>query len=419
MSRTFELGGSINTSLATRTIDIVEQMKKVLGGPIEQACQLHSPLLAWTSSNLAGLAHEAFSEHRHMILDPDSVWLTIEHGLANHIKQNAEKLRSKFVDFNGKTLIELQRDEFVRGKVNDWEGCFDEFSEKIGEFIGAKRDLIVSKFSTTGLLQRVSSEIVLMDAMSKYFDYGVSTLCHIPMITIEGTVEDWENIRDRVNSFDEFELSWWTDHLKPVLDQLVLSSKGEIDIGFWKSWYKEGGGSGGPFITGHINALFPYVGKESKRNEYMGKTYYRFGFGNTLASFTKSISQVPFVWSYYGTKYPMEFAGGIVGLTQNDKGAIRCAFGWSVRDEAVPLTNYAMERLTKDMIIHDKNGKAGKLKRAEAEHWDHNPKARELYEIQIEFEDGELKTYNKYELNRLFVKTPASGEEIYRTPEQK
>lgn len=421
MSKTFELGGELNTAPVHSTIDVQTQIIQKIGGDLEQVCQLEHRLIGgdkWSSpvSNIVGLAHLSFAEHRHMILDPDTIWLTIEHGLATHIKENAEELRDKFVSFQGKRTIDIRRDEFVRGGVNNWEGCFDEFSEKIGGFIGPKKDLIVGNFSTTGKLQRVSSEIVLMDAMSKYFDYSVSTRCHIPIITLMGSVEDWEDIREKVNSFDEFGLSWWTDHLKPVLDQFVLAAKGEVDVGFWKSWYKEGGGSGGPFISGHVNAFFPYVNSTNKRNEYLG-TYRpttvgdRFnsidmGHGNTLSDYNQSISKVPFIWNYYDSILPMEFIGGLIGLTQDNQGAVSCAFGWAVRDESVPLSNYPIERLVKDMVIH-KDGKPGLLKKAEAEHWDNAPDDKQLYEVKIEF-DGVIRTFHKYEFDKLFVKESVS-----------
>jgi len=398
--KTFKLGGEVNTKQITDTISVDKQIIEKIGGDVEQVCKLDKPLINGCISNLVGLAHLAFASHRHMILDPDAVWITIEHGLATHIKENAEELRSKFVTFKGKKTIDLRRDEFRRGGVNDWEGCFDEFSEKIGEFIGPKKDLIVGNFSTTGKLQRVSSEIVLMDAMSKYFDYSISTCCHIPLITLTGSVEDWENIRDKVNSFDEFGLSWWTDSLKPVLDQFILSAKGDIDVSFWKSWYKEGGGSGGPFISGHVNALFPYVGSDNRKNTYMGTASHH---GNTLSSFNQSISKVPFIWNYFDMIYPMEFAGGLIGISQDDQGSVRCEFGWAVRDESVPLSNYPIEKLIKDMVIHDKDGNPGLLKKAEAEHWDNHPDDKQLSEVQIEWK-GILKTHSRYSLRELFVK---------------
>jgi hypothetical protein len=403
MSITFELGGQLNTGKLTRVSDTQQYIIKKIGGDIEQMCELGQLLQSFVPSNLVGLAHLSFANHHHMILDPDTIWITIEHGLATHIKENAEELRKQFVSFDGKKTIDIRRDDFVRGSSNNWEGCFDEFSEKIGEFIGPKKDLIVGSFSTTGKLQKVSSEIVLMDAMSKYFDYSVSTLCHIPVITLTGSVEDWEKIRDKVNSFDSFGLSWWTDYLKPVLDQFVRAAKGDIDLDFWKSWYKEGGGSGGPYISGHVNALFPYVGSDIQRNKYMGGKG-RFGDGNCLSDFNQSLSKVPFIWKYYDSIFPMEFVGGLVGLSQDDQGSVRCSFGWVVRDQSVPLSNYPIKNLIKDMVIHDSNGNAGLLKFAEAEHWNHSDD-KQLCEVKIEF-DGKIKSYDKWELGKLFVKTP-------------
>ena len=194
--------------------------------------------------------------------------------------------------------------------------------------------------------------------------------------------------------------------IKPVLDEFVNAAKGNIDVGFWKSWFKEGGGSGGPFISGHVNAFFPYVGSDNKRNQHMGTSSRC--HGNALSVFNQSISKVPFIWNYYDDILPMEFAGGIIGLLQDDQNCVRCAFGWAVRDESVPLSNYPIERLVKDMVIHHKDGRKGLLKRAEAEHWDHNPDDKQLYEVQIEWDGGKMQTINRWSFNELFVKQAAT-----------
>eukprot|EP00463_Aulacantha_scolymantha_P001046 TRINITY_DN1729_c0_g1_i1.p2 TRINITY_DN1729_c0_g1~~TRINITY_DN1729_c0_g1_i1.p2 ORF type:complete len:83 (-),score=13.11 TRINITY_DN1729_c0_g1_i1:525-773(-) len=46
--------------------------------------------------------HMAFFGHHPLILSPDIIWQTIAQGLANHVDQNAEELRSKFVSHEGK-----------------------------------------------------------------------------------------------------------------------------------------------------------------------------------------------------------------------------------------------------------------------------------------------------------------------------
>ena len=421
MSYTFDLGLALNKSLQLnsdpqKTVTAESAVKSLLKGDCEQCCDISDSLIGG-KPHLVGLSKVAFSQHRHMILDPDTIWLTIERGLAIHITKNSEELRDKFVNFKGKKFLKIRRDNFIKGGKNDWEGCFDEFSEKIGEHIGEKKDLIVGKFSTTQTLQRVASEIILMDAMSKYFDYGMQTLCSIPSVTLEGEVSDWESIRDKVSQFKEFGLDWWTDHMIPVLDQLVETSKGNADLDWWKSWFKLGGGSGGPYVSGHIQKLYPYLSVH--RDEAFEKNDFqdRPGMGGLgMGLFPQGISKVPFVWEYYDTKYPMEFIGGIIGVQQNQKGAVKCAFGWAVRDSSVPLSQYAIENMVEDMVIHSTDGDVGKLKRADVISYPGG--SRILSDVRIEWEKKGSVEHRSWDFGKLFVKEASTGTNNLYKPEE-
>lgn len=71
---------------------------------------------------------------------------------------------------------------------------FPEFADKIGSFIGQdKQHLIESDFSTTGPVEKVVSQIVLMDAMKSYFKYVMVCGCGIPYIELIGTMEVSKN----------------------------------------------------------------------------------------------------------------------------------------------------------------------------------------------------------------------------------
>ena len=70
-----------------------------------------------------------------------------------------------------------------------------------------------------------ASEIVLMDAYSRYFTYDADAcICGIPQITLTGTVEDWQRIRERIEMFDVFGLEWWTARLRRILDEFVSAA---------------------------------------------------------------------------------------------------------------------------------------------------------------------------------------------------
>lgn len=302
-----------------------EEQKKLY----PEACGASSlRLLGSTDHPLVNLFRYAWSEHRPLSLSPDAVWLTIAQGLARHIEANAEALRYKFVEHEGKQKITISADDFVKGSAeNNWPRVFGQFSEELRVRIVPKRhDLIISNFSTTTPTHLVASEVVLMDALSSYFEYGITTACGFPTITLEGTQKDWEDIRARVRALGEFDLTWWTDHLLPVLDGLVESWK-TPSRDFWSRAWHESGGSGGPFVSGWITVLFPYLGRKGKRQPQHFKHQMI-----EPASIPSGLSVVPFDWDYYGIKFDMEFLGGLAGVEEREDGTLAAVTGWGVRN---------------------------------------------------------------------------------------
>jgi hypothetical protein len=219
-----------------------------------------------------------------------------------------------------------------------------------------------------------------MDAMQPYFVYAVITGCGIPSITLEGTTEDWEQVRQRAKYLEAFDLKWWIPHLMPLLDQCVDASRGQADRAFWQRFYKEDHSSGGPYIRGHIVNLFPYLGRpgtsddrmladlktfqrQSKyrqipeteiqgvmarwrqqgtrkntprtlfRNPYLGGKHKGESDGLRSDKVASTLSIVPFIWDYGNKIILMEFIAGFVGAAQNSETfALRPEIGWAVRD---------------------------------------------------------------------------------------
>ncbi|WP_438015431.1 DUF4419 domain-containing protein [Sorangium sp. So ce315] len=185
----------------------------------------------------------------------------------------------------------------------------------------------VGDFSTTGPCERAASEIALLDAMNGYFEYTLSSLCGIPAITLEGTAEDYRSIRRRVQALSEYELSWWTEALLPIVDQFIEAIEGRIDVAFWRSIFKRHEESGGPFITGWINAFFPYLERNgalhvNRAVDAMAEQHVPSG-----------LSVVPFTWIDRARQHRMEFLAGFMGISQDeDTLALRPAIGWAVRE---------------------------------------------------------------------------------------
>jgi hypothetical protein len=285
--------------------------------------------------------HAAYAEHYPLVLSPDDVWLAITQGFAAHVNAHSEELRHLFVAHEGQAVIEVHRDMFIKGRPdNDWPGVFSEFSEKIGQHIGEdKRSLLVSNFSLTGPVERAVSEIVLMDSMKNYFDYVVYTLCGIPEVTLLGSLDDWQNIQERVNALAEYKCVDWIAKLETALGHFTQAFAGNANPKFWGNFYKHHHGSGGPCATGNINVFFPYLkdpktGEFTVPNKQMGDLN---GWGNELNDFPAGLSKVPFTWIYYSREFPMDFLGGFIAASQDPTTLeVRPAMGWGVTDRIDP-----------------------------------------------------------------------------------
>jgi hypothetical protein len=278
----------------------------------------------------------AYNQHLPLSLSPDAVWSVIGHGFSIWINENAEKVRKRFVKHDGKEklVVEIPGPE---AHNPNWNRILREFSDMLADHVGKKRDLFVNDFSTTAVDARIGSEALLMYAMSKYFDYGMRTLCGFPRITIEGTPEDWEKIVDRVRYISEFaldendQLKIWVDRLLPAVQEFADASKGSPNIAFWREFYKEDGGSGGPFVDGHINSLFPYL-KNYKSNIFANEwENTKRWHGPSPSDFPNSYSPVDVEWDDLGLMRDMKFHGGVIGVSYNNN-IVRPEVGWCISE---------------------------------------------------------------------------------------
>lgn len=202
----------------------------------------------------------AFNEHRPISISPDHVWLLICQGWANHIHFQSDTFRPLIVDFTAKKEIKIKRNKFIKGNQNnDWEGVFAELvdSVKTNSRIGSEMSDAV--FSTTGDIEKAVFQISLLNAYTDFFDYTLRTICGIPAIRLEGTPQDWKIIQHKVELLRKYGLDWWVEELKPIVEQFVHASQGQVEASFWRSIFRYSAQSGGHVINGWIIKLFPYI----------------------------------------------------------------------------------------------------------------------------------------------------------------
>jgi hypothetical protein len=325
--------------------------------PFEACSRYHGRLVADVLAHPVLVAlHRAFTQHRPLCLSPDMIWLLLCQSVAHHVNRHAEELRSRLVRHQGTVRIVVRRDDFVKGSPeNPWGEVIDSFSARIREHIGPSHGLFVPRFSTTGPAERVTSEVVLLDAVKCYFRYVLQTLCGIPAVTLEGTAEDWQELAERAREFARFDLGWWLTPLEPILREFAAAARGQVRRPFWESVYKVGSYSGGSAVTGWIAAFFPYFkdgdGAATVQNPWLAEggkklrlllvgewEQKRFDLGGpSPGDFPGGLARAPFVWEYPGNTFDMELLGGFVGVAQDPATlALRPEVGWAVREVARP-----------------------------------------------------------------------------------
>ncbi len=330
------------------------------GGPLEAVWRPSSPLArAWTSHavvtrgapgsrkeapfhGFVAAVHAAFDDHRPLVLTPDAVWLAIAQGFAAHVVANAQTLRSRMVSHSGREIIAVRRDDFVKGSPeNPWPDLFAAFASEVAARTGELHGLVVADFSTTDATARAASEIVLLSAAQPYFSYEFHSLCGIPEITLDGTTEDWLALGRRAERLIHYDASAWITELLPVLHQFVEAHEGRVDVEFWRSFYKVNSGSGGPYITGWINVLLPYVFNRERTmaanpavKSWREGLHGASGGGPTTEQLPSGLSRVPFLWKFLQHEFQMELLGGFAGVAQDPHTlALRPEIGWAVREK--------------------------------------------------------------------------------------
>jgi hypothetical protein len=305
-------------------------------------------------NTLASCLYTAFFGHHPVRISPDTIWITILQGLTIHVNQNAEALRDRFVDFEGKETITIVRPEITMAQIQQsirsqsngviaWHETIDEFLQGVKERVKTEvHPLIDCDFSTSTALDRITRHVALLDMTQQYFDLVMLCGCGIPWIELTGTTEDWQRLRRHAETLNRYGLEWWTEYLLPVLDEFVDASRGKVNLSFWRAVVFLHGGSGmltrDP-VTGWVQCFFPYLqdcDNRLRRNRLIGS--YRederctatptdsdtdtmvYGVGVSLDAFPSSTNQAPFKVIDVQTQESMDliYAAGLVATVYDE-----------------------------------------------------------------------------------------------------
>jgi hypothetical protein len=303
----------------------------------------------------------AFAQHRPLVLSPDAVWLTIAQGIAQHVRLHAEALRGRLVRHDGRKRLTVVADA-IPDDATGWRSAVGKLRAQLAEEIGDGRArLFECDFSTSTDVDRLASQIVLLDAYSPYFSYWMVCVCGIPEITLLGTVEDWRRIRQRLDVIAELDLGFWCRSLVPIVDQFVRAASGNVDVAFWRRIYNPVDAYGGDVITGWITRLYPYIEVEGKvdtpnpmlelaidepknRTNKKERMYSGPGIGSDAVPASVSRVTVHIVDHMSREIKAVALVAGVTAVVQDGEGALRPIAGWHLEDARAQMAD-VVERI--------------------------------------------------------------------------
>lgn len=284
----------------------------------------------------------AYAQHRPIVLSPDIIWIIICNGYSQYVNRDPEKFRQYLVDHDGKETLVIRTDinTTTVQKVEQFAALIAK------ETKGDVAELMTCNFSTTGTIERMVSQVTLMETVKQYFDFMEMQLgCGIPSVTLEGTPDDWKLLREKTQKLGEFGVESWTKRLDPILEEFVLAAQGKPNIDFWYDMAMKGRAS-----TFHLKGEVTCGGRPSYGPtpfdgwflefipfDTRGERPSKIPYGHELPPLMTSVPIIQYTEDEAGNIMGvsgLEMRAGIVGLVQDKETmALRPEIGWLVRED--------------------------------------------------------------------------------------
>ena len=274
---------------------------------------------------------EAWNTHHPFRFGPDTIWLLILQGFSRHVNNNPERLRSLFVDFDGQKQLKSMHPEinFYCATKDDWKIMLSEFNQQIKDNIGSElMDIVTPNFTTTTELEATTCQLTVMSIFQKYFSYyTMAGGCGLPYVTVEGSLEDWEKLKEKTEKLGKYDLEWWTSKIIPILDEIINTKKGNINTSFWKRMVrvKTPDGQYVPDIyDGWFTTFFPFDFTNKRIDEI-----------DQFTQLASELLDIPLdVALTTGESFKLNVRVGFIGLSQDPQTyELKPEMGWFVSDK--------------------------------------------------------------------------------------
>ena len=150
----------------------------------------------------------AYFNHCPIKLNPNIIWQLILNNFSKYVDDHShiESFRQKFVNFLGKKdLICVKIGSY--NDVNKYQkDIIEDFCEQISENVGKELiDILTPNFTTSNENSIIAGKVSIMSSLKNFFNYDLMMLsCGIPYITLEGSLNDWENILNKLKFLSKY-----------------------------------------------------------------------------------------------------------------------------------------------------------------------------------------------------------------------
>lgn len=317
-------------------------------------------------NSFIGTIHSAYAQHHDLVLSPDDIWIQIALGVSIHVNEHYDELSAKIVTSPEKQQLNVRIDELADRGTPAWQRLIDTFALMAQtKTQPAFYKTMLPEFSTSTPETRTVLNAILLSSIRQSLDMRAASGCGIPNIVLKGTKADWEKLLVHVAELEQYDLKFWTDELKPILQEFVNAFDKKIDRNFWQRIYKYREGYMVMQMNGWASKFFPYfveaewVSDSARIAEYVAghpqaeaaegfteTIYYRNPYlkGETylfsaidLWNLPSSVCTVPFTYSNLLSTDPADHSqelflyAGFQGIVQDPKTlALSCNPSWYV-----------------------------------------------------------------------------------------
>lgn len=305
----------------------------------------NAPLVGIGENPFVGTFLLAWNQHLPVRISPDQVWMAILDGVSLHIAKEPERWRKRLkIGRGGKREIKLildPEDYANRDSVFFWEKISQRLLEAMPDSTQQLlEEHFLAKYSTTTPTIEVAYRMKILESVQPFFDYAGSVECGIPRITLEGTPEDWIQLRTRARRLGKLGFSKWMESLEPVFTEFVQTSQGAPALAFWRSFFRQYSSGGCDMVyhaNGWITRFFPL-----ERN--YGDLRFRDDLSETLdlRFVPKGAGSFPFTLvdrtRPTQPKHRYRITSGFVGVAQDSAtGDLSPDIGWAVFEDSTKV----------------------------------------------------------------------------------